>query len=168
MENIIFSNIIVETRLFHEDWWGMAEPIYITAIPWTAQHGIGHVRHIRFSNILCRSENGVFIKGWDKSLIDDILLENVRVELDKWSKWPGGRQDIRPCPGGGLLDHPTSGFYIENAQNVTLRNCEVVWGKNLPEYFRHALDYRNVDNLALENFKGQAAFPEKYGAIHSE
>jgi len=167
IENIIFSNIIVETRLFHEDWWGMAEPIYITAIPWTAQHTIGHVRHVRFSNILCRSENGVFIKGWDKSLIDDILLENVRVELDKWSKWPGGRQDIRPCPGEGLLDHPTSGFYIENAQNVTLRNCEVVWGKNLPEYFRHALDYRNVDNLTLENFKGQAAFPEKCEAIHS-
>ncbi|MDH5440017.1 MAG: glycosyl hydrolase family 28 protein [Candidatus Bathyarchaeota archaeon] len=168
VENVIFSNMIVETRLFHEDWWGRAEPIYITAIPWTSQHKIGHVRHVRFSNILCRSENGVFIQGWEKNLVDDILLENVRVEVDKWSKWPGGRQDIRPCPGEGLLEHPTSGFYIKNAQNVTLRNCEVVWGDHRPDYFHHALECHNVDNLKLENFEGNAAHPGKYQAIYRD
>lgn len=88
IENVLFSNIIVETRYFHEKWWGRGEPIYITAIPWTAEHAIGKVKHIRFQNILCRSENGVYIHGWTPGLIDDLLLENVRVELDKWSSWP--------------------------------------------------------------------------------
>jgi polygalacturonase len=111
VENVLFSNMVVETRLFQETWWGNGEPIYITAIPWTSEYSIGHVRNIRFSNVLCRSENGVFIEGWQPGLIDGVLLENVRVELDKWSKWPGGRHDIRPSPEeNSLPEHPTSGF----------------------------------------------------------
>jgi hypothetical protein len=159
VENVLFSNVIVETRLFHDRWWGRAEPIYVTVIPWTAAHEIGHVRHVRFSNVLCRSENGVFIQGWEKDRIDDVLLENVRVELDKWSRWPGGHHDLRPCPGEGLPEHLTAGFFIQNARNVTLRNCEVVWGQNRPDYFRHALETHDVDGLVLENFKGESAHP---------
>ena len=159
VENVIFTDMVVETRLFHEDWWGAGEPIYVTAIPWTAHDAIGAVRHVRFSNILCRSENGVFIQGWERHLIDNIVFDNVRVELDKWSKVPGGRHDIRPCPGEGVLEHPTAGFFIKNAQNITLRNCEVAWGSNRPEYFRHALECHNVPGLKVAGFKGEAAHP---------
>lgn len=159
IENVIFSNMIVETRIFHERWWGRGEPIYVTAIPWTEDHHVGHVRHVRFVNILCRSENGALIQGWERGLIDDILLENVRIELDKWSRWRGGRQDIRPCPGEGLLEHPTAGFFLKNASNITVRNCQVAWAPELPEVYRHALESHQVENLVLENFKGEAAHP---------
>lgn len=165
VENVLFSNMVVETRLFHEDWWGRAEPIYVTAIPWTAQHHIGHVRHIRFSNVLCHGENGVFIQGWENDLIDDVLLDNVRVEIDKWSKWPAGRHDIRPCPDDGLPEYPSAGFFIMNADHVALRNCEVIWGSNRPDTFRHALESHNVSQLSLENFHGESAHPELYTAI---
>jgi len=157
IENVLFSNMIVETRLFHEKWWGRGEPIYITAIPWDEGRGIGHVRHVRFANILARSENGVFIQGWEPGLIEDVQLENVRVELDQWSKWAGGRHDLRPCPGDGLPEHPTAGFYICNAAGIALRNCQVVWGQNRPAYFRHALESHAVQDLSLENFEGKAA-----------
>lgn len=165
VENVLFSNMIVETRIFHEKWWGRGEPIYITAIPWTEKHQIGHVRHVRFTNVLARSENGVYIEGWEQDSIEDILLENVQVELDKWSKWPGGRADIRPCPGEGLPEQPTSGFFIKNARGVTLRNCKVSWGQNRPEYFRHALESINVENLTIENFQGESAHPDLYPAM---
>lgn len=165
VEDVLFSNIMVETRIFNDRWWGRGEPIYITAIPWTEQHQIGHVRRVRFSNILCRSEHGVLIQGWEPGLIDTIQLVDVRVELNKWSKWAGGQHDLRPCPGTGLVEHPIAGFYIKNAANVTLRNCEVIWGEHRPDYFTHALETENVANLTLENFKGEAAHPERDPAI---
>lgn len=168
IENVIFANMVVETRIFHERWWGRGEPIYITAIPWTEKHLIGHVRHVRFLNILCRSENGVFIQGWEAGLIDDILLENVRIELDKWSPWPGGRQDIRPCPGEGLLVHPTAAFYFKNASNITVRNCQVTWAPELPEYYRHALESCQVENLVMESLNGEAAHPQRDEAVWIE
>ncbi|MGE5557423.1 MAG: glycoside hydrolase family 28 protein [Bacillota bacterium] len=170
VENVLFSNLIVETRLFHEDWWGRAEPIYVVAIPWTPETKLGRIRRVRFNNILCRGENSVFLYGWDKDRIEDVLFENVRIEMDKWSKWPGGRYDLRPypdedCTENILLAHDNSCFYLKNASRVTLRNCEAAWGGNRPEYFKHALESHNVAGLSLENFKGEAAHPGRDAAI---
>jgi polygalacturonase len=165
IENILFSNIIVETRFFHEDWWGRAEPIYICCAPWTEQDQVGIARHIRFTNILCRGESGVFVWGWEADQVRDILFENVRVEIAKHTAIPAGRLDIRPCAGEGMPEHALSGFLLRNAKNVTLRNCEVVWSGDIPESYHHAIEHVNVSSLVLENFKGESAHQERYEAI---
>ncbi len=171
IENVIFSNIVMETRLFHDDWWGRGEPIYIKATPWTEFEDTGVIRNIRFSNIIAHSENGVLIYGWKPGLIDNIQFENVHIEISKWTKWPGGQLDLRPSrgPNNGydhsIRHHPTSGFQFHNAGTVILRNCQVTWSGDLPDYFRHALQYHHIDQLVVDNFVGEAAFPERYPAI---
>ena len=165
VENVLFSNMIVETRIFHEAWWGRGEPIYITAIPWTAEHRIGHIRDIRFTNILCRGENGVLLEGWQPGLIEGILFDGVQVRLEKVSKWPGGRFDLRPTPGEPMPERNSAGFYLRNAADVTLRHCEVSWGANSPDYFQHALEAHAIDGLALDDFKGRHAHPGQGVAI---
>jgi len=157
IENVLFSNMVIETRIFHEKWWGRGEPIQVVAIPWDHARGIGRVRHVRFVNILARSESGVHIEGWAPDRIQDIRLENVRLEIDKWSKWPGGCFDRRPCPDEELPAHPTTGVYIKNASNVALHNVEVVWGQNRPDYFGEALEVHGVSGLFLDGFKGNSA-----------
>jgi hypothetical protein len=165
VENIIFSNIVIETRLFDTDWWGRAEPIYVCLAPWTATDTIGHVRHVRFSNILCKGENGVFVYASEAGHIHDVIFDNVRMEMNKWTKWEGGRQDIRPCVGEGLPTYPNSAFYLHNADGITLRDCQVAWGDNRPDYYHHALEAINVTHLKLENFDGEAAHPATYAAV---
>lgn len=165
IENVIFSNLVIETRYRNPDWWGAAEPIYIAVLPWTDENSVGVARNIRFSNILCRGENGVFVYGESHGSVEDLVFENVRVEVDKWTDEPGGRHDIRPVAGAsdgrdaGVYQHPTAGFYLKNATDVTIRNCTVRWGPNRPDYFRHALEAHAVRNLVLEGFSGEAAFP---------
>ena len=84
----------------------------------------------------------------------------MRVELAKWSRWPAGQADVRPCPGEGILQQPTAGFFIKNAGRVTLRHCEVSWTPGLPEAYRHALEAHAVDELVLEDFRGAGARPD--------
>ncbi|MCG8451123.1 MAG: hypothetical protein MI725_16265, partial [Pirellulales bacterium] len=154
-----------ETRLFHDLWWGKAEPIYVTALPRHENNEVGQIRHVRFQNILCRSENGAFLAADTPGLIDDIVLENVRIEVDKWSKWPGGLHDRRPMLGGehtGIQQHPTAGVFLENLDNVCLRHVDVAWGKNRPDYFQHALEAHGCRGLELENFRGEAAHPDRH------
>jgi hypothetical protein len=152
-ENILFSNMIVETRVFDSKWWGRGEPIYVCAIPWTAQHKIGRVRNVRFVNVLCRSENGAFIMGWEQDRVEGILLENVRIELAKWSKWPANQHDIRPAPiDAPLYAHDIAGVFIKNARDVTLRNCEVVVRDEVMHYGK-AVDAENVAGLVVENLR---------------
>ncbi len=161
-ENILFHNITVETRVFDEAWWGRGEAIYISAYPW--QERIGQVRNVRFSNILARGESGVHVSGVAPGHISGIVFENVRVELDKWGDTPGGFFDRRPYSGSpDVLEHPISAFYIENAADVTLRNCEAAWGDNLPSYAAHALHTVNSD-VRVEGFRGDAARPGELAA----
>jgi hypothetical protein len=162
-ENILFSDCVVETRHFAEDWWGHGEPIYVTAFPWHDK--AGKIRNVRFRNILARSENGVYIAGHEAGAVKGVVLERVRIELDRWSSWPGGEYDRRPFESGEeIYQHPTSGFHIDTAEDVTLRDCEVVWGSR-PDNFAHAVEAIDAPGLTIEGLRGQAAHPERDEAV---
>jgi hypothetical protein len=168
VEDVVFSDMVLETRYFYPSWWGRAEPIYVTAIHRAAGTELGRVRNVRFRNILCRSENGVFLCGSEDSPLEDVELSDVRVEIDKWSKWPGGQQDRRPCMSRdtdfgiepekheGLSEHATSGVYAEHAAGLRLRGVRVVWGANRQDYWAHALEAHHVQGLDLGGFEGTA------------
>ena len=171
VENIIFDNIIVEGRLFDDVWWGKAEPIYITAYKrksenhkdsnWRFAKGqtegkVGEVRNIKFSNIFCKSENGVFIGG-EENKISDISLYNVSLEIEKSTKYKGNVYDLRPSDTIGLLETNISGFHIDTADDILLSNCRLVWGKNIDPYFSHALAFNNASIIDIVNFYGESA-----------
>lgn len=169
VENIIFSNMIIEGRLFDDVWWGKAEPIYVTCfnrdnakrrLPSTGvQKNVGNVRNIVFNNIICESENGVFISGCEHNKPSDIKLTGVKIKINKTTKYKGGVYDRRPCNLEGLIEHPTSGFYLSNAGNVSIELSEVVWGENIVDYYGSALFAENVDKLNLISFSGKSANP---------
>lgn len=164
VENIMFSNITVETRYFHDDWWGAAEPIYVTSMPRERGRPVGTVRNVRFSNILCRSENGAFIRGSAASRPEGIVLENVQLQLAKWTDETGGRHDVRPWDQEGAYEHPSAGVYCRQAHGVTLDRCRVTWDEDPPSYFRHALEVHGVRDLEKIRFTGDSAHPDRYPA----
>ena len=92
VKNASFSDIIIETRRFADCWWGCGEPITISTHDRDEQTKSGHISGIRFRNITCDSENGVFLSGSDGNHIEDVLFENVTVTLRNKSKWPKGRR----------------------------------------------------------------------------
>jgi polygalacturonase len=180
IENVIFDNIIIEGRLFDNVWWGKAEPIYVTAFkrqPGNARDAnwrfakcqttgnVGVVRNILFSNIQAKSENGVFIGG-EKGKIDQIKLRNVQLTIDKTTNFEGGIYDLRPSDTIGLLKTNIAGFYLDNAKNVVLQDCEVKWGENKQDYFGHALFASKIEGLTIDRFTGESAFPETMEPIH--
>jgi polygalacturonase len=164
MEHILFSNIIVETRMLDDRWWGRGEPIHISAVPWNANRKVGVVRDVHFSNILCRGENGVVVYAEEPGKIDGIHFDRVRVEISKSTPWPAGRQDFRPKPGDQMPDFPTSGFMLRHAANVTFRDCDVTWGERRDPAYRHALDAEDSPGLMADGLSGESADPKLYPA----
>ena len=180
VENVIFDNILIEGRLFDNVWWGKAEPIYVTAYKrqpgnvrdanWRFAKGqttgkVGKVQNILFSNITANSENGVFIGG-ESGKIEKIKLRNVQLTIDKKTPFEGGVYDLRPSDTVGLLKTNIAGIYLENAKNIVLQDCEVNWGDNKPAYFGNALFASEIENLTIDHFTGEAAFPETMEAIN--
>ena len=160
ISNILFSNIVIQTRLFEPSFWGAGEPIYITSFCRKAGNPAGVIKNIKFKNIHCKSENGAYIAASVNSDVTNVLFEDVRIELDKKERHEGGYFDRRPCAIEGKIKHPTSAFFLSNVSNITMRNCEVEWGKNPPSYYAHAVDAEKVNGLEIEGLKGKAAFPE--------
>ncbi|MEO7059280.1 MAG: glycosyl hydrolase family 28 protein [Lapillicoccus sp.] len=161
--NILFTDCIVETRHFDRGWWGHGEPIYVNVGAW--HDSVGRLRNVRFRNILARSENGAYIGADAPGLIDGIVLDGVRIELDRWSRWPGGEYDRRPTVNGPeIYAHPTAGIYLDSAADVTLRDCEIVWA-SASDTFGHAVEAVDVEGLVIEGLRGTSAHPERLAAV---
>ena len=157
VRNVSFSNIIIETRRFADCWWGCAEPITISTHDRDEHTKSGHISNVRFSNITCDSENGVFLSGSPGNHIEDILFENVRVMVRSKSKWPKGMYDLRPGYGQKIEEIKTSVFYMRRADDVVLRNCQVKFEGEERNDFSHALFAQECRDMMLENFRGKAA-----------
>lgn len=178
--DVMFSNILIDAHLFSDVWWGKAEPIYVTAYRrangnnkdagWRFPKGqtegkVGRVSRISFTNIKCISENGIYIGGETTDKVTDITFDNVDVLINKTTAITGGVYDRRPSQVEGLLKGRTSAFYLDQAGNITIRNCSVNWGDSKPDYFSHILESHSVLNLKITNLDGKAAFPDKLEPI---
>jgi len=162
VDNVIFTNMIIEGHLFSDVWWGKAEPIYVTAyrragasnkdanlrFPKGATQGrVGRVSNIFFSNIKCFSENGVYVSAESKDKMDNIVFDNVDVFIDKTTDFPGGIYDRRPADVEGFVKGKTAGFYFDTAGKIMVRDCSVSWGTHKPGYFGDSLFHQNISQL---------------------
>jgi polygalacturonase len=168
--NVEFRDITFTSRYFSAPWWGRGEGISLTAFARSAQTRLGSMHDIRVRNVTGRCENSVRINGSPAAPARDILLENVSVTLDRWTKYQGGVFDNRPPENDAsgapnIEQHGNPGIHVRNAENVTVRNCNVAWGSNRPEYFTHALEAEDVSGLKLEHFRGDSAHPQRFKAI---
>lgn len=152
VRNVSFSNIIIETRRFADCWWGCAEPITISTHDRDEHTKSGHISGIRFYNITCDSENGVFLSGSEGNHIEDVLFERVYVTVRAKSKWPRGRYDLRPGYGQKIEEMKSAGFYMRRADDVILSNCRVRFeGEDISD-FGEAVYTHECRNLYVKDF----------------
>lgn len=89
VENVHFSNIISETRLFNGAWWGKGEPIVLCTYA-----SSGKIKSIAFDNICAKAENPVIVAGDDISDISfrdcSFNIETARYTSDTYELSPNG------------------------------------------------------------------------------
>ena len=164
--NVTFRDVRFVSRYHSAPWWGCGEAISFTAIPRKLETKLGKLHDILVQNVTGLAENSVRIHGSPTSRIENVRLENVAVKLNRHTKYPGGMFDNRPTQVHTPIEpHPTTGFSVRFADNVTLNNCSVTWGNSRPDYFSSALEAENTRDLRLTGFQGTAAHPERDEAI---
>lgn len=141
VSNVFFTNMIVDCRLWSDVWWGKSEPIYVTSYPravgnhkdagWRFPKGAtegrcGEVSNVWFRNVKCLTENGVFVGGDTPQKVNHIYFDNVDIEFRKVSEYPGGTYDKRPCVGEGFVNDAPYAFYIDCANDITIRDCSML------------------------------------------
>ena len=134
VENLIVSNVNIETRRFSPQWWGGAEPIYVTVVDRKEGVTAGRVKNVCFENINCIGENGIFLSGSENHIMEDIRLRNIRVVLKKTSKWPSDTYDIRPCGFDGLISSKIYGIYLDKIKGIRLEDVQIEIDESMELY----------------------------------
>jgi len=160
IENIIFSNITISTRLHSGQWWGHGEPIHISSAPGLGSKEAGSIRHVHFSNIIASSESGVVIFSTVKDLIQDVSFDNVSLTIKRgrFSESYGGNIDLRPTNNIslGIFEHSIPAFYGNNVTNLSIRNMNVFWENGLPSWFTHAVEVKNFETVIVDGLHEEA------------
>lgn len=156
VENVLFSDIVVHTRLFSPRWWGAAEAILVRAAPWHDE--VGRIRHVRFRNVLACGEAGALVYGAADGLVEDVLLEGVRLEVARTTGWPA-RRDLRPFHDLGPSEVVVSGIHVERAAGVVLRDCDVVFSGDRRDDLGSVLTTWECPDLVVDGLRGDPAQP---------
>ena len=124
IENVVFHNITIDTRLFRREmFWGAAEPIAITVLRRKPDTLVGTVRNIRFSNIFCTGENGILLYGEDPDSIGEVSFDHVQLQLRSITDYEKGFHDLRPTFGPASTPKGLSYVFAHNARDVRFINC---------------------------------------------
>jgi hypothetical protein len=162
IENVTFSNMVIETRLYRGKWWGKGEPIHISAIAEQPNEPRTRVlRNVSFSNITAAGDHGVVLYADDRSTIEDVRFDNCRLRLQPspLQESFGGNFDLRPIwdPTRKVFAHDVPALYARGVKALALRNVAVSFSDGLPAFCRHALEIESFEDLTIDGFRGRQA-----------
>ncbi|MEK0313236.1 glycoside hydrolase family 28 protein [Cohnella sp. 56] len=167
IENVVFSNITIETRLHKGKWWGKAEPIHISALPGLEHAGRivdrhvkpGRVRGVTFSNVTIRGEQGIVLYGSEHTPLEDITFDNIRMQMTSGPLMEtfGGNFDCRPTLDGELnvFGHDIPALYAKHVKRLKLRGFELEWADGMPDYCRSGIEIEAFAELEIDGFRGR-------------
>jgi hypothetical protein len=168
VENVLFSNMVIETRLFKGKWWGKAEPIHLSAVraEWS-KGAMGRIRNVSFSNLILDGEEGIVVAGCADSVIEDVTFDRI---TEKLTDGPlvrsfGGNFDLRPALDESLkiFRHDIPALYADHVKNLTVRHFDVDRDPALPDFVRNGLQIENFDGLKVDGFDDRSLPPRGNG-----
>jgi len=160
IENVLFNNIIIQTRLHTGHWWGKGEPIHISVLPARKSIGtLGRIRNVTFTNILAESESGIVFWAHELGRIEDVTLNQIRLHVRKspLSESYGGNIDLRPVFDHKLaiFRHDLAGVFCHGANGLALIDFDIEWDAKTPEYYKYALWFEKTNRVVIDGFRGR-------------
>ena len=162
ISDVTFTNIIMETRLHSDGWWGKSEPIHISAIPSSKNGNSGIINNITFNNIKANSESGIVIYGEGNNVIKRIKMTGISVKINSgvYSRKYGGNFDLRPSFSvkKGLFKRDIAAFYASGVKGLELDDILLEWKNPTSSFFTNGLEVESFENLIVRNFNISAAY----------
>ncbi|MGB9746473.1 MAG: glycoside hydrolase family 28 protein [Bacteroidales bacterium] len=165
IDNVLFSNIVIQTRLHSGHWWGKGEPIHISACRQTENGIPGKISNIRFEGIIASSEAGILISGCRESVISNVTLSDISLKIrnGKYTGSYGGNFDLRPAwpISAALFSHDIPGIYAGYVNNLKIKDFRLTWDEGLPDFFTEGIFAENFSGILLEGVEISHAHKDK-------
>ncbi|HTV09713.1 MAG TPA: glycosyl hydrolase family 28 protein [Candidatus Aquilonibacter sp.] len=160
VEDLLFTDMTIDTRMHTMMWWGSGEPVFVSAAPRTTGAVVGQFRGIQFANLACHSESGIYLRGTRDVPLRDLSFRGIDLQIEKTTAIPGGFYDVRPddTPGASGLDkRTTAGFFAADVNGLTLSDVRVGWGAQTASYYGPAIEMHECSGVVMSGVTGTAA-----------
>jgi hypothetical protein len=145
VEDVVISNVTIETPRFEWFWWGDGDPIHFNIKRRSEVDGTkkpneppaGIIRNVTIQNVIAHGTGASEINGHPDSWLENVTLDNVKLFLSEDAQ--------------GAYQHTTSALMLHQARNFTMKNVEVYWEKPFSPKWQHGLTVEDVNGLLLEN-----------------
>lgn len=125
-ERISFTDCTVETirepELLNTSTQNSVYPIFVDIEKRHNDSRIGSIRDLTFSNINIVSDNGVLVQGMAKSKIDNLILRNITMRVDRGFDYSARKKHV----GGNVSSNEDrrATIYAQKPSYVTLANIK--------------------------------------------
>lgn len=129
VRHVSFSRIqLLAVKHSAPSWWGAAEAASLTAQPRAAAGApVGDIEGITFDEIAATAENGIVVAGAAAGgSVRSVAVRGFRLDLVRYTDWPGGRQDYRPGYRGVVDSGGVAAVWVEHASGVAFEGVTVV------------------------------------------
>lgn len=159
MSNMVFSNLLIQTRLHTGEWWGHGEPIHISVVPGLGSKTVGRITNVRFSHVVAKAQTGIVLYSSTPGLLKDVVFEDIDLTIDRGplSDSYGGNIDLRPVNdlSTAIFRHSIPAVFAYRIDGLDIRHFHVHWGEGLPSYFgKGKPPFSECSSVTIEDWKG--------------
>jgi hypothetical protein len=144
VEDVVISNVTIETRRFDWFWWGDGDPIHFNIKRRSEVDGTkreneppaGIIRNVSISNVIAHGAGTSAINGHPESWLDGIHLDNVRlfVSHDPQAQY----------------ENTQSALTLRYARNFSMKDVEIRWEKPESPTWKTGMEIGDVRDLLLD------------------
>lgn len=143
VSDVRFVNVTFDTNRRHWNWWGSAEVMKFVLKKRTPESRLGRIRDITIDGAQGTAQGTSLVAGHVERRLENVTVAHLRVKM----------------LAENLPDKRAADALVFQAiDGLTLRGVEVDWDREKPEpKWGSALVLRDVSNLILQDFRGEAA-----------
>ncbi len=143
VRDVRFVNVTFDTSRRHWNWWGSAEVMKFVLKKRTPQSRLGRIHDITVDGVQGTARGTSLVAGHAERKLENITIANLRLKMLA-ENLPDKRA--------------THALVFQGVEGLTLRDVVVSWDREKPEpKWGSALVLREVSDLTLQDFQGQAA-----------
>jgi hypothetical protein len=144
VEDVVISNVSIETRRFDWFWWGDGDPIHFnikrrSEIDGTKRENekpAGKIRNVTISNVIAHGTGTSTINGHPDSWLENVHLDNVRLFVSHDPDAP--------------YENTHDAMTLRQARNFSIKDSEIRWEPPNAASWRSGLTVEDVEDFRLD------------------
>lgn len=144
VEDVVLSNLTIETKRFDWFWWGDGDPLHfnikrrseVDGTKRDKEPAAGKIRNVTIQNVIAHGAGASVINGHPTSWLEGIRLNNIKLFV---SSDPNAQ-----------YEHTATALTIRQARGVRMRDVEISWEKPFADTWRSGLSLESVKDAILD------------------